>query len=123
MKPYAIDLHRRHDLDGDSACTAQHRPEQPFSLAQIELLRIVQAGESCGHTTAHEVVVEENAGGDEWSCEAATAGLVGTSHEARPEASVEVEQLPAGARHRAETTRQACRFSRMRAFLPTLLRR
>jgi len=69
MQPYAVDLTRRDDLDGDPSCAVEHRAEQLLPILGRDLLRVVQLRERPDAMVAERVVVEKDARDDERPCE------------------------------------------------------
>jgi hypothetical protein len=76
MQPDAVDLHVRHDADGDALGAADDGPEELLPSLGIELLGVVQKGERADAMVPEGRVVEQDARYDERTCKRSASGFV-----------------------------------------------
>ena len=69
MEPVAVDRPHGDDPDADRRGARAYCLEQLLALLDRDLLRVVQRRERPHARPAQRVVVEEDAGDDEWACE------------------------------------------------------
>ena len=103
----AVPIDRAHgdDPDADRGRARSDGLVQPFTLLDRDLLRVVQERERTDARAAQRVVVEEDAGDDEWPCERTPPRLIRARDEPHAELAIESEEaLAAGSSHAAECT-------------------
>ncbi len=83
--------------DDHAGRAAQHQREQLLARLGGVLLGVVQRAQRAQLARGQRVVVEQHAGGDQRTRQAAAPRLVGPRHERHPESSVEGEQSPSAA--------------------------